>query len=647
MLKNLVRWREICISRLVLVCVAALFASCAMADARDGLRHWWRVKDLNSDGLLQANEVYDAMTVSAATPLVGQTLYQSTDLSAGAKPVCITNDVYMPTLRKNVSDDAIHFFNPTNYDANGTLKINYQALQLPKTASVGCTAATVVVRCKWDGARFKTSGGTGNYNYNLTIYSNNYNPNNATGWRVGLRCFDSGTSNRFHPFFDYGNQEMGFHYGSAPEGSSAGQSFVVYKDVWYDIAYTFRVEYEDGNKYVYASVLYRKGDATDYANRYHKCQSRSAVRYTSSWTQYDASVFAPCIGFHRAGVAAPGWDTFGNATSDDGFTGSIHEIKVYDRCMTEPEMLQCLGGMDPLCTIGSANGSADEFSDVDAADVYDPATMDWSRMRKTLNGSTPSTSIRWNLDADNLALSRLVEVRLLKDSSFSGDDRIRLDVNGARVGRWTVPADGIVRFFIQANRLAGLPQDAVTGLYPLTLTLTREGSMSGDIKFDSLVVEGAWQLGKNDNSADEFASSDQTYHAYNYFLGQNDLKKLRVSTAGQGLYRDTDVHFGIADWLAANCDYRLTVKSTASNAASMNLYLNDMSAAYDSIDAGGLAGGRVWTIPAGTFLGGGNCIRLRNLADGLMWVSLDYIRLEPVVPADFKNTDDGALLIFR
>ena len=646
MLKNLVRWREICISRLVLVCVATLVVSSAMAVARDGLRHWWRVKDLNSDGLLQANEVYDAMTVSAATPLVGQTLYQSTDLSAGAKPVCITNDVYMPTLRKNVSDDAIHFFNPTYYDGNGKLKINYQALQFPKAASIGCTAATVVVRMKWDGARFKTSGGTGTYNYNLTIYSNNYNPNTTSGWRVGLRCFDSSTSNRFHPFFAYGNQEMGFHYNTAPEGKDEGKYFVIYKDAWFDVAYSFRVEKVAGATNVYASALYRSGDASNNANRHHKCQVRDAVKYTSTWKQHDTPVYAPCIGYHGSGNNPMG-NSFVDAANDDGFTGSIHEIKVYDRWMTEAEMLQCLGGMDPICAIGSANGSADEFSDANAAAVYEPATMDWSRMRKTLNGSTPSTSIRWNLDADNLALSRLVEVRLLKDSSFSGDDRIRLDVNGARVGRWTVPADGIVRFFIQANRLAGLPQDAVTGLYPLTLTLTREGSMSGDIKFDSLVVEGAWQLGKNDNSADEFASSDQTYHAYNYFLGQNDLKKLRVSTAGQGLYRDTDVHFGIADWLAANCDYRLTVKSTASNAASMNLYLNDMSAAYDSIDAGGLAGGRVWTIPAGTFLGGGNCIRLRNLADGLMWVSLDYIRLEPVIPDDFKNTDDGVLLIFR
>ena len=139
--------------------------------------------------------------------------------------------------------------------------------------------------------------------------------------------------------------------------------------------------------------------------------------------------------------------------------------------------------------------------------------------------------------------------------------------------------------------------------------------------------------------------SAQNYHAYNYFVGQNDLGKLRVSSAGQGLYRDLDIHWGIGDWLASNCDYKLTVASKGSNAASMSLYLNDMSTVYDSIEVGGLSGGRTWTIPAGTLLGGGNCFRLRNLAADLTWVNLDYIRLEPVIPAGFKNTDDGALLI--
>ena len=52
------------------VCVALAFTS--SADGRDGLVHWWKVKDLNGDGLVQAQEVYDVMTVGAEKPLTAE-----------------------------------------------------------------------------------------------------------------------------------------------------------------------------------------------------------------------------------------------------------------------------------------------------------------------------------------------------------------------------------------------------------------------------------------------------------------------------------------------------------------------------------------------------------------------------------------------
>ena len=166
--------------------VAAGLSIAAFADGRDGLVHWWKVKDLNNDGLLQANEVYDVMTVGAEKPLTGEYVYQSTDTQAGAKPVAIVNDVYLPTMRREVSDCAIRLFSPTNYTADGKLQVNYQSVKLPKTASVYTKEATVFVRIKWDGARFKTNGGTGNYLYNVNIYANNYNDYSGGGVAFGI-----------------------------------------------------------------------------------------------------------------------------------------------------------------------------------------------------------------------------------------------------------------------------------------------------------------------------------------------------------------------------------------------------------------------------------------------------------------------------
>ena len=90
------------------VCVALAFTS--SADGRDGLVHWWKVKDLNGDGLVQAQEVYDVMTVGAEKPLTAEYVYQSTDTQAGANPVAIVNDVYLPTMRRNADDGAMRFY---------------------------------------------------------------------------------------------------------------------------------------------------------------------------------------------------------------------------------------------------------------------------------------------------------------------------------------------------------------------------------------------------------------------------------------------------------------------------------------------------------------------------------------------------------
>ena len=372
--------------------VVAGLSIAAFADGRDGLVHWWKVKDLNGDGLLQAGEVYDVMTVGAEKPLTGEHVYQSTDVEVGAKPVAIVNDVYMPTMRRNASDGAMRFYNPTNYTANGELKITYQSVKLSQSASIGSRQATVFARIKWDGARFKAS--TGNYNFNVPIYANNFNDKAKTGWMVGLRCFDSGTSNRFHPYFCFGNQEVGFHYGkfATEEEKKAAQNFVIYKDKWYDVVYSYKVENIDGIEKIHAAALYRSNDAGAVARK-HVYKALPLQKVENTWEMSEESVYAPHIGFHRMADGTGGTESFVDAGKDDGFTGAIHEIKVYNRWMGENEMLQCLGQKDPICSVGSKNDCADEFCDNDVQEVFEPETMPWSKMRKTLHSQCPSVSI--------------------------------------------------------------------------------------------------------------------------------------------------------------------------------------------------------------------------------------------------------------
>ena len=51
--------------KLWLIGAAVFGAISVLADGRDGLAHLWKVEDLNRDGFLQAEEVYDVMTRGA------------------------------------------------------------------------------------------------------------------------------------------------------------------------------------------------------------------------------------------------------------------------------------------------------------------------------------------------------------------------------------------------------------------------------------------------------------------------------------------------------------------------------------------------------------------------------------------------------
>ena len=625
--------------------VVAGLSIAAFADGRDGLVHWWKVKDINGDGLLQAGEVYDVMTVGAEKPLTGEYVYQSTDTQAGAKPVAVVDDVYMPTMRKSVNDGAIRFYSPTNYTEDGTLKINYQSIKLPKAATVGSYEATVVARVRWDGARFKKNG---NYNYSVNIYANNFNDNSgsASGWRVGLRCCSSENSYTFHPMFTYGNQEIGFHHSKF----SPNVEYTMTTNVWYDIVYSFNRKSENGVTNIYASALYRKGEKTA-ANMRHFYMELPAQKYTTTWKNFGSASYQSHIGFHTGNSGKGGRDDFITATQDDCFPGLIHEIKIYNRHMGEREMLQCLGGTDPICFIGSKNGSADEFCD-DAAEVFEPETMPWGRMRKTLNAQNPSASIKCVIQPYERNLPRLAEIKFLKDGGFAGES-IRLDMNGNKIGRLNIPVDGIVRFFIPAAKFAKLAVDGETGKCPVVFTLIRKGEMNGDLCFDALSIDGAWQLGKADNTKSEFAEDNGNYNNYVYHVGQNDLSKAypNIFGASSEAYRNFDLHFAIGEFLALNCDYRFIVKSCGNNGAALKLYLNDMTSSYIDFGVNEIGNAVTSTIPAGTFSGGGNVIRLRHAeVDNVRtntWVGFDYFRLEPIIPEGWRNSDDGMTLKVR
>ena len=627
-------------SRLFLFVAVAFAASCAMADARDSLVHWWKAKDLNNDGLLQPTELCDMMTVSSNMPLKASEILQDTT-SEMAEPASIGTGVVHPAMRRAAAYDSDTYFsfnNPTNYDSEGKLIANWQSITLPNKASVAISQdaleGTFIARFKWHGLRARkrqmiSGAWKTNYQYNVTLYANNYKNDSAIGWRVGLRMYDAGTSTMMYPTLLIGdgkiqNELHAFGANSSTLRVRAGE--------WYDYAVSFKQSEEAGK--IKALFVLRCNYGTE--NRSH-----GVYEFTGTVTPKPVpdGWFPSYIGINgKTAFFDPVHGTSGTGRGEDSFGGDISDIKVYRRALTERQILSEFVD-NPLCEVGRANESGNEFTDSDAAAVYDAATMPWSQMRKTLNAAHPSVSVKCDVVENGHGLGRLVELKVLKGNAAGS---VEVAANGMAFGRKTVQEDGWLRFFIPARIMSALAKDAETGKYPLTLTFTRKGNLSGDMVVDFLRVGGAWQIGKADNSTDEFGTNDTPYYNYYYNVAQEDDKHITPSIGASGIYSSLAIFFPVGEWAASNLVHRLYIKGKGSNSNDVYIKLNDASETNTTIAAGTMSSGKTIEFAPGTLEAADNKLRVFKDESVSGWNAFDYWKFETVWTG--SNYDTGTII---
>ncbi len=298
----------------------------------------------------QANELYDLMTVGSATPLTASSITQNTD-SPDAKPVSIDAGVTHVFMNRTAADEVgftIH--NPTNWDAgNSRWRINTQMITLPQAAAVTSRTATVALRFKWGGIKVKTS--SNNYNLYQYLYCNDHDWNAKRGWAVSLGLYDSSTKSRY-PTLVLGNQR--FRFGVDASGSDNR----IAPGDWVEMVVSLSCD--EGGSFA-AKCYMRLGGTT-----YPKFRSLSQSGTTTA-TIRSSGVAAPTIG--KGGTTSFSY----NSNGEDSFGGVISDIMVYDRVLSENEAWQVLADLErrSAFTIGSKNGTADEFSD--AAPAAGPA----------------------------------------------------------------------------------------------------------------------------------------------------------------------------------------------------------------------------------------------------------------------------------
>jgi hypothetical protein len=231
-------------------------------------------------------------------------------------------------------------------------------------------------------------------------------------------------------------------------------------------------------------------------------------------------------------------------------------MKVYDRALSSAEFEQaCAPYSDPLFTVGSKNGSTDEFSDETAEDVYIPFEMPWWKLRKTLTAENPSLSIKTSLTDVDKDVSRILEFTPFYSADCPADAGIEVLLNGTKVAEVHRNAETDRLVYLNGKKIDRLVS-LTDGVYPLTLTLKRVGGMGGTISFDRISLGGGWQLGKKDNKYGEFRTWNNStlYNFFRYYVARQDISVLAGQMYGPdengGKTSKQTLCFSISDALA-------------------------------------------------------------------------------------------------
>ena len=600
----------------------SLAAPSAMADARDGLKFWWKAEKKTAVGAaLEARELTERVTYSAGeSPVCPSSLnhrttsYTYTDGSVfEPTPMCITNmAVFCPTSKRTVYEDCLYLPQPTDKNASGTLMQDFQRVILPGASSVIDKEGTLFVRFKWLGRTDATA------QVNFIGVGAAWS---TCGWVLSLKGYGTQKNSylTFRNFKSNSDQMFNSGVGECPA------------DTWIEVAVTVKPVSVEGVEKTELKFYKRRENALHNTDGTPKLDKGSAT----------VPAITASTGANRicriSNTDGTGWKT---AAGTSSFRGFIHEIKMYDRVLDEDEVVQMMAGDDLEWSIGTKNGSANEFSDSEAVAVFEPATMPWHRFRRKLTAENPSVSIRTELDADGYNLARLLQIRIA--GSAPNYSRLVVSMNGNSVANKdlhlaTERNDGNVFVFLSDNVMRKLTQDSKTGKYPMTLTLTRTGEMSGDIEMDWLYLGGAFQLGKLDGKKSEFSDSNDTIY-YHYLTPMRNIKRLSPSfgyTAGSS-YINLDVSFFMPEG-ATNYPHRLCM--TGVNHAGYSLYLNEKTESKLLKTVTDCAVPYEVELPAGSLNTGLNKLYFVGSGDG-KWSDFECIRLM-IENNGGKNRDPG------
>lgn len=561
----------------------------------------------------QPGDLGNVFDFSSASPLVGYMgdqrgpwTYDATYGSLTAQEASQVRNPYYPLVVKEQT--VLHFYQD-NPDATDETKGVRSGVVFPGLAPQS-DVQTFYLRFRWDGA----VQGTTPYPVYLLQSGNADNGNSDYGVAVFMETptvSEDGTTTNVLVKCRVGQENGTKNFLNSGLSVSSG--------TWNDLFVTF-AKNDGEDKYTTTWSLCQTPAASGSGFEKAVLSKKSVV--SASHPQFNSSNLT--IGtYHNSGSVAD---------STRCFRGLVADFMIWERALTDDEKRQVMNGSaGAKWFVGLPNGSADEFGDASPAATYEPETMPWRQMRKTLDASNPTLSLRCTVAGNDVNAAKLLSVSPILRDGAEVSCPVAVSVNGTSIGTYDF-ADPKKRCIL-VERALWAPDASGKA----TVTLARTGTISGTLAIDHLSLSGTWMIG-NDDGRTSPMPNQTAIESSRGFVGDTEESRF-CSAVSVGANRAS---IFLDAWLpdgAEAYDWRFAtdIHSNYQTAdLGFSLFVNGTQVGAEwPLPAGNNANEKnVWNIPAGTLVSGVNHLQLKMTtpASGTGWAFLDYYRLQLVEP---------------
>ena len=518
----------------------------------------------------------DAFKFSSASPIIGymgdQRGLQTYNANYGNLPAQETVDVQNPYYPYTTNTQNVLHFYQDQKSATASVR---SSIVIPGAAPQG-SVQTFYLRFRWDG---RTPAST--YNPAYVFQSGNA----ANGWQTeGIALYIN--ENSVSEDLTTTNGLLGVRVSNT---SGEMSNLSVTAGEWHDVFITFAQNADNTVCAATATICKPVPTGNNFSPPSLTTQSRN---------------FSKTISFNSKNLTIGGYhDSSSSATPSRCFRGLIADFMIWDRALTNDEKAEVMAGQHGAkWRIGAINGSADEFTDTDPATVYEPQSMPWNRMRKTLDASNPSLTIKSPLATYEAGKRMILHIDPLLTGTGASVP-VAVSVNGTAIGSFDLAE---TRNFLIEKRFW---QRDANGNVTVTLTRTKT---SGSVAIDAITLSGSWQITPDNRNSDGML--DQSYAASRSFAGDTDVKHFPASISVGASHTNYTFGVFVPAGMGEKCGWKFRTKTTGSVSPANSL--SEQHTVYVNGVAVGTHEGTFGTyesfslaIPAGTLHDGMNYVQ--------------------------------------